>query len=667
MGAGIPETGIPACSNIACSNISGVRINAAPGTSGASKASTPLDASALRGILNRVVRPARYLDNELNAVHKDHRGGFVKVLLAFPDVYDIGMSHLGLRILYHILNRRDDTLAERVFAPWVDMEREMRERGLPLYALESLVPAREFDIIGFTLQYEMSYTNILNMLDLSGLPIKASGRRDGDPLIIAGGPCAYNPEPLADIFDFFVIGEGEEVIGEIIDAYKEGRSRGRNRRDLIRAMADIPGVYVPSLYEVTYHANGTVAKVEPRVRGIPPVVQKRVVKDLDLAAFPGELVVPFLETVHDRISLEVFRGCTRGCRFCQAGMIYRPVRERSPERLRELADRLVESTGYDEISLMSLSTMDYSMIAELLRDLDERYHNRGVSVSLPSLRVDSFSVDLARDAGRDRVRKSSITFAPEAGTQRLRDVINKGVTEEDLINAVTAAFRSGWSSVKLYFMVGLPTETEEDLDGIVDISKKVLYIGRDVLKERREGRPVKVSVSASSFVPKVHTPFQWHGQPAIEELEEKQDYLKRNLRGRGLSFSWHDARTSFLEAVFSRGDRRLGEVLVRAWELGCRLDGWSEEFRFDLWLQAFREAGLDPAFYANRERPYDEVLPWDHISTGVSKGFLIRENERARAGITTPDCRVGRCEDCGVCPDLCVARRIAGRRMAGTY
>ncbi|HHV62386.1 MAG TPA: TIGR03960 family B12-binding radical SAM protein [Firmicutes bacterium] len=615
----------------------------------------------LHKILARVVKPARYLDNELNAVHKDHKGGFVKVLLAFPDIYDIGMSHLGLRILYYIVNKRDDALAERVFAPWVDMEREMRRRGIPLYALESLVPAREFDIIGFTLQYEMSYTNILNMLDLSGLPLRSSERRDGDPLIIAGGPCAYNPEPLASIFDFFVIGEGEEVIGEIIDVYKDGRDRGRSRRDLIRAMADIPGVYVPSFYEVTYHANGTVAKVQPGVQGIPEVVQKRVVKDLDLADFPGELVVPFMETVHDRIPLEVFRGCTRGCRFCQAGMIYRPVRERTPEKLQELADRLVESTGYDEISLMSLSTMDYSMIGELLKALDERYRNRGVSVSLPSLRVDSFSVDLAREADRERVRKSGITFAPEAGTQRLRNVINKGVTEEDLINAVTAAFRSGWSSIKLYFMVGLPTETEDDLSGIVDMAKMVLHIGRDVLRERREGRPVKVSVSASSFVPKAHTPFQWYGQPTVEELEEKQDYLKRNLRGRGLSFSWHDARTSFLEAVFSRGDRRLGEVLVRAWELGCRLDSWSEEFKFDLWLQAFRDAGLDPSFYANRERPYDEVLPWDHISSGVSKEFLIRENERARAGMTTPDCRVGRCEDCGVCPELRVARRVVGR------
>ena len=571
----------------------------------------------LDDILPRVAKPARYTGGEYNAVHKDHADVDVKFALAFPDTYEIGMSNLGIRILYHILNRRSDTVAERVFAPWTDMEAEMRDQAIPLFALESGLPVREFDIIGFSLGYELSYTNVLNMLDLAGITVVASERGDSDPLIIAGGCCTVNPEPMADFIDAFVIGEGEDVIHELIDAVKAHRSEGKAA--LLRSLSQIPGVYVPSLGNK---------------------VTRRIVLDLDSAEYPDAPVMPFIETVHDRIALEVMRGCSRGCRFCQAGIIYRPVRQRSAGKLSELAETLVANTGYDEISLLSLSTADYRGIEGLVRDLIERFEPQRIGISLPSLRADAACMELASEI--QKVRKSGLTLAPEAGTQRLRDVINKNVTEEDLLGAVEAAFRFGWKRVKLYFMIGLPTETDEDIRGIAHLAEEVRRIGK------RIGFRPTVNISVASFVPKPHTPFQWRAQDSIEEIERKQEVLKRALVGKHAELSWHDARTSNLEAVLARGDRRLGKVILLAWQSGCRFDAWHEEFDYSKWIAAFEQAGLDPAFYANRRRDYEEVLPWDHIDCGESKEFLIREDELAETGGLTPDCRLDKCNACGV-------------------
>lgn len=591
-------------------------------------------------ILPRVTKPARYTGGEYNAVLKDHAGTEVKFALAFPDTYEIGMSNLGVRILYHILNKRSDTLAERVFAPWVDMESEMRQHGLPLSALESRTPVKDFDIIGFSLGYELSYTNVLNMLDLAGLPVLAAERGDDTPLVIAGGCCAFNPEPMTPFIDAFVIGEGEEVIHEFIDAFKAHRSEGKT--SLLRELARIPGVYVPSLYEVTYNPDGTINEIRPTEEGVPPTITKRLVLNMDAAEFPDTLVMPFVETVHNRIPLEVMRGCSRGCRFCQAGMVYRPVRERSMQCLMEQAGKLSENTGYDEMALMSLSTADYRGIEDLVRDLTEQYKDRKIGLSLPSIRADASCVELASEI--QKVRKSGLTLAPEAGTQRLRDVIDKNVTEENLFAAVEAAFRFGWKKIKLYFMIGLPTETDEDIEGIARLSSAVADIAR-----RMRVRPT-VNVSVSSFVPKPHTPFQWRAQDTIEELERKQGILRRSMRDRAISLGWHDARTSHLEGVLSRGDRRLGDAILRAWRKGQRFDAWQEEFSYDRWIEAIAEAGLSADFYANRQRSYEEVLPWDHIGCGVNKAFLAREDKRAEAGEVTPDCRVegGQCTGCGV-------------------
>jgi radical SAM family uncharacterized protein len=599
-------------------------------------------------ILSRVAKPARYTGQELNSVKKDHNAVTATVALAFPDVYDVGMSHLGLKILAHILNLRADVVCERVYAPWPDMEAEMRAAGLPLYALESYRPLAEFDMVGFTLQYELSYSNILNMLDLGGIPLLAAERGEDDTFVIAGGPCAYNAEPLADFIDFFVLGEAEKSIDEIADALVAWKTAGKpgGRQGFLAQVAAIAGIYVPSFYSVCYTADGTLAAVTPTHPAAAPRIEKRVVADLDQAPYPTKPVLPFLEVVHDRIMLEIFRGCTRGCRFCQAGNVYRPVRERRTETLVRLAQEMVDSTGYSEMSLTSLSSADYSCLHDLVIRLIDRFQDQGVSVSLPSLRIDSFSIQLAQEI--QKVRKSGLTFAPEAGTQRLRDVINKGVTEQDLEEAVGAAFRAGWSGVKLYFMIGLPTETDEDVKGIAALARRVQAIYREVTGKRG----AKVSVSVSSFVPKSHTPFQWFGQNDIAEIERKQLLLRSELKDRSISLSWHDAQVSYLEAVFARGDRRLGRVLLAAWRQGAKFDGWSEYFKFDIWQNAFASEGVDPTFYARRERPQTELLPWDHLGAGIDKEFLAREYRQAIAGEVTADCRRGDCQGCGVCQGL---------------
>lgn len=602
---------------------------------------TPKD---IEGLLGRVEKPARYTGGEYNSVYKDKGEVDIRFAFAFPDVYEIAMSHLGMRILYYLLNERKDTWCERVFAPWTDMEALMREKGIPLFALESKDAVSGFDFVGFTLQYEMGYSNVLNMLSLAGIPMQSSEREKGHPFVIGGGPCAYNAEPLADIFDFFVLGEGEEVLTPILDTYIKWKKEGGTRQEFLERAALIEGVYVPSLYNVEYNSDGTIKSVAPVSDRFPGRINKVIVKDLDEVFFPDRIIVPFTDIVHDRIMLEIFRGCTRGCRFCQAGMVYRPVREKSPEVLVKQAERLIKNTGYEEVSLASLSTSDYTNLAPLTRKLIADHGGKGVGLSLPSLRIDNFSLDLIKEI--QKVRKTGLTFAPEAGTQRLRDVINKGVTEEDLMASVGAAFSAGYNNVKLYFMVGLPTETKEDIEGIADLAFKVVDRYYKTDKEQR-GRGLKITVSTSCFVPKPFTPFQWQPQDTIQSFRDKQEMLKKKLKHRAITYNWHQPETSYLEAVFARGDRRLSKVLIRAWELGCRFDGWKEHFDFGKWQRAFEDCGMDPDFYATRPRGYDEILPWDHINAGVSKEFLIRESERAKKANKTPYCRKG-CINCGI-------------------
>lgn len=597
----------------------------------------------LERLLPQVSKPTRYMGNEYNSVIKDPKDINVHIALAFPDVYEVGMSHLGIKILYHLLNEYPDIYAERVYAPWIDFEALMRKEGLPLFSLESKTPISQFDILGFTLQYEMSYTNILNMLELSNIPIFSSERKESHPFVIAGGPCAFNPEPLADIIDFFIIGEAEEAILEVIDLYKRFKERGGSRQTFLEDVAQIPGVYVPSLYNVSYNNDGTINSIQPKTDHIPSKIQKRVIEDLDNVYYPTKFIVPFMDIVHDRAVLEIFRGCTRGCRFCQAGMIYRPVREKSVERLEKLAKDIISSTGYGEISLSSLSTSDYSDLKRLTQVLTENFRECQVGLSLPSLRIDAFSLGLAQKV--QEIKKTGLTFAPEAGTQRLRDVINKGVTQEDLLSSVRDAFALGWNRVKLYFMIGLPTETYEDLEGIADLAYAVVD---EYKKVHGHTKGLKVTVSTSTFVPKPFTPFQWESQITLKEINERQQYLRKLLKkSKNISYRWHNGKISFLEAVFSRGDRKLGKVLKIAHEKGCKFDGWDELLDFDKWMSAFEEAGIEPEFYAYRKRPEAEKLPWDIIDAGVDKKFLLRELEKAKRGQITPDCRI-RCYGCGI-------------------
>lgn len=588
-----------------------------------------------------VSHPSRYLGDEINSIKKDLSRVELKMCLAFPDVYEVGMSHLGLQILYHLLNARGDIAAERAYAPGLDMERVMREKGVPLTSLESSLPVNNFDLVGFSLQYELSYTNVLNMLDLSGIPLYASKRTEEHPLIIGGGPCAFNPEPLADFFDAFVIGDGEEVLLEICDCIVKAKKEKRSKKEMLEMLSQIGGVYIPSFFKVIYHPDGVVKEIVPLKQGYERV-KKRWIRCLDEAPYMCSPIVPYRKIVHDRVNLEVARGCTRGCRFCQAGIIHRPVRERSTEKLASLAENSLKNSGYEEISLSSLSTGDYSRINELLSSLMHRYADERIAVSFPSLRSETLTPELIKEI--KRVRKTGFTIAPEAGTQRLREIINKGITERQILETVRNVFDAGWKAIKLYFMIGLPCEKEEDLEGIIDLSRKVLSLSR------RGGGKRKVNVSVSSFVPKSHTPFQWEPQMGLEEMKGKQKFLKEEIRKLRLTFKWQNIWMSHLEGIFARGDRRLGSVIVKAYQLGCRFDGWSEHLNCDWWEEALKN--VDREFYSTRRRDKDEVFPWEHIDCGVDRVFLWNEYQRGLKSQFTPDCRLERCQKCGVCNDV---------------
>jgi radical SAM family uncharacterized protein len=604
----------------------------------------------LETILPQVRKPARYLGTEWNAVHKNWDDVSVRMAFAFPDLYEVGMSHLGLQILYGLVNSRDSYLMERVFAPAPDMEEELRRAKVPLFSLESHKPLQDFDVIGFTLQYELTFTNVLNMLDLAGIPYRTGERGDDQPLIIAGGPAALNPEPLTPFIDAFLIGEGEEAILEVLELVREskGSSMKVSRSQLLERLVEIPGIYIPSFYSEEYPR-------KPRHPQAPQRVQRRVLDKLDPAYFPTSPLVPLAEAVHERGMLELFRGCTRGCRFCQAGMIYRPVRERAPEVLLSQAEDIIKNTGFEELSLISLSSLDYSSITELLPRLAEGCEITRTGLSLPSLRVDSFSVKTAKELPG---RRTSVTLAPEAGSQRLRNVINKGVTENDLMEAVEAALETGWFAVKLYFMVGLPTEKKEDLEGIADLVAKVVKLGKRYSRGRKRPR---LTVSASSFVPKAHTPFQWEGQDRSELLEEKHNYLRSLIKKSRAEYNWHNIEISMIEACFARGGREMAAVLEEAFLRGCRLDSWTEHFNIHSWLESFQAACIDPSDYATRRFNYDDLLPWDLIDPGVSKDFLISEHRKAIDEEVTVDCRDS-CGKCGVCTSLGVITQLARRR-----
>lgn len=599
-------------------------------------------------ILMKIEKPARYIGGEVNSVYKDKESVDIRFAMCFPDVYEIGMSHLGMKILYDMFNRRDDVWCERVFSPWIDLDKMMKEEKIPLFALESQEPVRDFDFLGITIQYEMCYTNILQILELSGIPFDATDRTWEDPIVIGGGPCVYNPEPLADFFDLFYIGEGETVYDRLFDVYKEIRRRGGSRKEFLEAAAEIEGIYVPAFYEVTYQEDGTIQDFYPVNVHAKPVITKQVVMDMDEITYPEKPVVPFIKVTQDRVVLEIMRGCIRGCRFCQAGMIYRPTRERSVEQLKKYAYSMLKSTGHEEISLSSLSSSDYSQLKELVEFLIEEFQGKGINISLPSLRIDAFSLDVMEKV--QDIRKSSLTFAPEAGSQRMRNVINKGLTEEMILEGAGEAFEGGWNKVKLYFMLGLPSEAEEDMKAIPELADKIARRYYEIPKDQRNGK-CQITTSTSFFIPKPFTPFQWAKMYTNEEYIAKAAVVKHafqeQLNRKSLKYHWHDAEVTVLEGVLARGDRRVGRVIREAYRLGCLYDSWGDLFDNDKWMQAFEDTGVDIGFYNLRERSLDETFPWDFIDIGVTKQFLKKEWERAVNAQVTPNCRM-QCSGCGV-------------------
>ena len=598
-------------------------------------------------ILLNIEKPARYIGGEVNSVMKDPEKVDIRFAMCFPDVYEIGMSHLGIQILYDMFNRREDTWCERVYSPWLDLDKVLREKKIPLFALESQDPIRDFDFLGITIQFEMCYTNILQILELSGIPLHASERTKDDPFVIGGGPCTYNPEPLAEFFDIFYIGEGETVYDELLDAYKEWKKSGKSRKEFLESAAQIEGLYVPAFYDPVYNGDGTLKSFTPNNLHAPSSVRKQVVMDVTDASYPMKPVVPFIKATQDRVVLEIQRGCIRGCRFCQAGMIYRPTRERNVNKLKEYARTMLKTTGHEEISLSSLSSSDYSELKELVTFLIDEFKGKGINISLPSLRIDAFSLDVMSRV--QDIRKSSLTFAPEAGSQRMRNVINKGLTEEDILDGAGQAFEGGWSKVKLYFMLGLPTETEEDMREIARLSDRVARRYYEIPKEQRSGK-CQITASSSFFVPKPFTPFQWASMCTAEEYMRRADIVKdefqNQLNRKSLKYNWHDAQVTVLEGVMARGDRKVGKVVEEAYRLGCLFDSWTESFHNDLWMQAFENTGIDPNFYNLREREEDELFPWDFIDTGVTRKFLRSEWENAMKETVTPNCRQ-QCSGCG--------------------
>ena len=596
-------------------------------------------------ILCKVEKPSRYVGGELNQVIKNPKDINIRFAFCFPDVYEVGMSHLGTRILYHTINERKNTYCERVFAPWPDMETLMRKSDIKLFTLETKTPLDQFDMLGFTLQYEMSYTNILNMLDMSGITIRASERGEDEPIIMAGGPCAYNPEPLYDIVDFFEIGEGEEMMDDVLEVYAKHKANGKvNKKEFLREISHIGGIYVPSLYDVSYNEDGTIREFTPKYEDVPAKVKKRIVNNFDKVSFPDEMIVPYTDIVHDRVVLETARGCTNGCRFCQAGMIYRPVREKTTNTLIEQARKALKATGYDEVSLASLSICDYSNIQNLISSLVLEHEADKVGIALPSIRVDAFSVDLIKEI--QKVRKTGLTFAPEAGSQRMRDIINKGLTEERILEAAKSAFESGWSTIKLYFILGLPYETTEDAAGIGELAEKMADVYFGIPKDVRN-KGLKITVSTSILVPKPFTPFQWAPMARPEIVDERIKAVRGAIKSRSIVYNYHEQETSFMEAVFARGDRRTCDVLIKAFEKGAKFDGWSEYFNMEIWNEAMEECNLDSEFYVYREREYDEILPWDFIDIGVNRKYMERENEKAKKAELTKNCLEG-CTGCGI-------------------